>query len=143
MSIMARNKRYQLTLSHGSELRYLRDWMQKDVPAKLTISQACDAAILMLHELATTTTSRLFYLPKLEVVTRRIWMRATVKVLGQVLPHFGLTCDIDLSPDGNLTVTRLSDGQSITAEAFTDEQVREAMRSADSSAVSPSSLRVS
>ena len=90
---------------------------------------------LMLHELANTTTSRLFYLPKLEAVTRRIWMRATVKVLDKVLTRFGMDCDIDLTPDGKLTVTRRVDGHTVTEEAFTDEQIGEAMRSADSTEV--------
>ena len=129
-------------MTHGDKLRWLRDWMQRDCAAQLTISQACDAAILMLHELANTTTSRLFYLPKLEAVTRRIWMRATVKVLDKVLTRFGMDCDIDLTPDGKLTVTRRVDGHTVTEEAFTDEQIGEAMRSADSTEVSPSSLRV-
>ena len=80
--------------------------------------------------------------PKLEAVTRRIWMRATVKVLDKVLTRFGMDCDIDLTPDGKLTVTRRVDGHTVTEEAFTDEQIGEAMRSADSTEVSPSSLRV-
>ena len=141
---MARpQKRFQLTLTHKAELKWLRNWMARDVPAALTTSQVVDAVILIVHEWATNTTSRLFHIPKLFATLQDSWMRATVQTVEQVLAGFGMDCDVQVDPQSRrLTVTRLSDGLTVSHEQLTEGQIEEAMRAASSKQASPSSLRV-
>ena len=136
-------KRLQLTLTHKAELKWLRQWMQKDVPARLTTSQVVDSVIVIVHEWATNTTSRMFHIPKLYAALQDIWMRATVQAVGRVLAGLGIDCDVKFDPASRqLVVTRLSDGRTVSYEALTDGQIEEAMRAAEPAGRSPSTLRV-
>ena len=140
---MAKSKRVQLTLTHVAELKWIRDWMQRDVPAKLTLSQIVDSTILIVEQLAKSTTSKVFHIPALHAALRSIWLRSTVATVGRVLVGLGVSCDVQADADGRLTVTRLDNGQTFSETIVTDAQIEEAVRIADSNqAASPSSLRV-
>ena len=140
---MAKSKRVQLTLTAVAELKWIKTWMERDIPAKLTLSQVVDSTILIVEQLAKSTTSRVFYLPVLRAALHSIWLRSTVATVGSVLTGLGVSCDVQADKDGLLTVTRLDTGKTFSETIVTAAQIEEAVRAAESEQVaSPSSLRV-
>ena len=96
--IMARTKRFQLTLQNGSKLSALKDWMERDIPVRLTLSQVADAAIEIVHKVATSTTSRIVHIPTFERGVQALILRGTVQTTSRIIAGFGMDVDIKANP---------------------------------------------
>ena len=132
LDTMTRIKRFQLTLTHGDKLRWLREWMQKDVPAKLTLSQTADATISILHQLANSKTMAVINKDLLYNEMCTNWAKATALAMGPVLARF-VTGEITVRiMDGgkSLVVTRLSDGEEETMDGLQPELLEQMARTA-------------
>ena len=131
--IMARTKRFQLTLQNGSKLSALKDWMERDIPVRLTLSQVADAAIEIVHKVATSTTSRIVHIPTFERGVQALILRGTVQTTGRIIAGFGMDVDIKATPDGKIVATRLADQKTVSDQVFREDeqQVREAARLAE------------
>ncbi len=131
--IMARTKRFQLTLQNGSKLSALKDWMERDIPVRLTLSQVVDAAIEIAHKVATSTTSRIVHIPTFERGVQALILRGTVQTTGRIIAGFGMDVDIKATPDGKIVATRLADQKTVSDQVFREDeqQVREAARQAE------------
>ena len=129
---MAKSKRFQVSLSHVAELKWIREWMERDVPTRLTTSQVLDAVLSIVHRLGNS--SRVAVIDK-DVLYNEMyakWAEATAKALGAVLARF-VSGEVKVRiMDGgqSLVITRLSDGTTETIEGLHPEAAESMARAA-------------